>query len=401
MFNISQLPKPDLIKDYDLSKKIREYINKVKEKLPEWNAANADPITKVLKALAEMDVLRIQHTNETARRLLVAFAEGSDLDNIRPDIERMHGSNPIAKLKITFRNPESVSGIIPVGTEFRGDKGSGENATVGFFKAKTYFEHTITPETDGTQIVEAEIYEGGSESIDEIKINRLLIASPVIESVEIDSIIEVGSDEIESDERYRQRILLAPTSNMGGKRSYMFYAMSADPRIKEVYIETTAPGCLAIHLLPTIKTLKSSDYLTEAANIKQHVEEALADENNRPCADIVDVYIDDRTNETSIVSYSLFIDIHLLPGASQKVIDEVKEKAASAVRELYSFGRDITKNIIAGMCWVEGVSGFDITIKRSGITVEDIRMNRTEAAVCFEEDIRVNHVAVDGGLTDV
>ena len=401
MFDISKLPKPDLIKDYDLAKKTREYINKVKEKVPEWDAANADPMTKVLKALAEMDVLRIQHTNETARKLLLAFAKSADLDNIRPDIERMRGSNPIAKLKITYRNPDSVSGIIQAGTEFRGDKGSGEDATVGYFKAKTYFEYTITPETDGTQIIEAEIYEGGSESVNDIKINRLLIASPVIESVEIDSIIEVGSDDTESDERYKQRILLAPTSNMGGKRSYMFYAMSADLRIKEVYIETTAPGCLTIHLLPTIETLKSSEYHDEAQNIKQHVEDALSDDNNRPCADIVDVRIDGIDGVYNIASYSLSIDIHLLPGASQKVIEEVKEKAASAVRELYSFGRDITKNIIAGMCWVEGVSGFDITIKRNGITVEDIRMNRTEAAVCFEEDITVNHVAVDGGLTDV
>ena len=263
MFDISKLRKPDLFKDYILQDKSNEYISKVKEALQgEWDAAAADPMTKTLKALAAMDCLRVQRTNETARRLLVAFAKGADLDNIRPDIERMQGGNPIAKLKITYRNPESVNGIIPAGTEFRGDytdKDTNETV-IGYFKAKTYLEYEINPDPDeNTQIIEAVIYEGGGESVDNMKIDRLLIASPVIEKVEIDEIEDVGTDEMESDERYRQRILLAPTSNMGGRRAYQYYAMSADLNIQEVFIETTAPGCLTIWVLPNLKTWELSD----------------------------------------------------------------------------------------------------------------------------------------------
>lgn len=410
MFDISKLPKPDLIKDYDLAKKIREYINKVKEKLPEWDAANADPMTKVLKALAEMDVLRIQHTNETARRLLLAFAGGSDLDNIRPDIERMHGSNPIAKLKITYRNPESVSGIIQAGTEFRGDYTPPNSETIiGYFKARTYLEYEITPETDGTQIIEAEIYEGGGESVNDIKINRLLIASPVIESVGIDSIIEAGSGETESDERYRQRILLAPTSNMGGKRAYQYYAMSADLNIKEVYIETTAPGCLTIWVLPTLDTwsMEEADIADRRNLLLSEVTEACSGENNRPCADIVTVEIGKSFDGAAgnVFRYGLEITPHLLPGASQEVLIQVEEKAKAAVKELYSFGRDITKNIIAGMCYVPGITGLDITITdlsvHAGYEITHSVNLKNEAAYCLESDIVINQPVIDGGLTDV
>ena len=407
MFDLSKLRKPDLLQDYNLQDKINDYITKVKEALPDWSAAAADPMTKVLKALAAMDCLRVQRTNETARRLLVAFAEGADLDNLRPDIERMHGGNPIAKLKITYRNPESVSGIIPVGTEFRGD----QETTIGYFKARTYLEYEIEPDPDNqnTQIIEAVIYEGGSESVDDIKIDRLLIASPVIESVETDEIEDAGSDEIESDERYRQRILLAPTSNMGGRRAYQYYAMSADLNIKEVYIETTAPGCLTIWVLPTLDTWELSDSAKSDRRELLHTEvtEACSGDNNCPCADIVTVEIgDDRSDPGlgvigNVIRYKLTITPHLLPGTSQDVITNVKIKAAAAVKELYGFGRDISKNIISGMCYVHGISGFEITIEQvgdDGGVVDHIACGKSEAAYCFENDIVINQPVFDGGI---
>ena len=411
MFDLSKLRKPDLLKDYDLSTKINDYITKAKEALPEWSAAAADPMTKILKALAAMDCLRVQRTNETARRLLVAFAEGADLDNLRPDIERMRGSNPIAKLKITYRNPDSVSGIIQAGTEFRGDytDPETEGITVGYFKAKTYLEYEIEPDPDNhTQIIEAVIYEGGGENTDKIKIDRLLIASPIIEKVEIDEIEAAGADEIESDERYRQRILLAPTSNMGGKRAYQYYAMSADLRIQEVYIETTAPGCLTIWVLPNLDTwkLNESEKSARIAELETEVTAACSDENNCPCADIVTVEIGNDCTDPgegigNVIRYKLNIKPHLLPGTSQEVLIDVKEKAKAAVKELYGFGRDISKNIISGMCYVHGISGFEITIEQvgeDGGEVDHIACGKSEAAYCFEDDIVINAHVFDGGI---
>lgn len=408
MFDISKLRKPDLFKDYILQDKSNEYISKVKEALQgEWDAANADPMTKTLKALAAMDCLRVQRTNETARRLLVAFAKGADLDNIRPDIERMQGGNPIAKLKITYRNPESVNGIIPAGTEFRGDytdKDTNETV-IGYFKAKTYLEYEINPDPDeNTQIIEAVIYEGGGESVDNMKIDRLLIASPVIEKVEIDEIEDVGTDEMESDERYRQRILLAPTSNMGGRRAYQYYAMSADLNIQEVFIETTAPGCLTIWVLPNLKTWELSDSAKSERRdlLYSEVTEACSGSNNCPCADVVTVKIgDDRAGIGNITRYKLTITPHLLPGTSQDILLDVEEKTKTTVKELYGFGRDISKNIISGMCYMHGITGFDITIEQvgeDGGAVDYIACGKREAAYCFDSDIVINQPVFDGGI---
>ena len=199
MFDISKLPKPDLIKDYDLKETIERYIDAVKAKLAEsgfeWDAANADPMTKVIKALAAMDVLRSQRTNETARKLLLAFAEGADLDNIRPDIERLPGGNTTADLEITFR--EGAAGILPKGTEFRGGND-------GEYRARTFEDYEIAPdETTHKQRVIVEIYNpaGAAGNDNNVNIDRTLTAVPAIEAVTMTDNHATGSDP-ESDERY-------------------------------------------------------------------------------------------------------------------------------------------------------------------------------------------------------
>lgn len=402
MFDLSKLRKPDLLKDYDLSTKINDYITKAKEALPEWSAAAADPMTKILKALAAMDCLRVQRTNETARRLLVAFAEGADLDNLRPDIERMRGGNVIAEVELTLRN--GASGILPAGTEFRG-------GDEGEFKARTFENYDIVPENpeQNKMKIKVEIYEpaGADANNDEVEINRTAIISTVIESVEQKSKLDIATD-AESDERYKERILLAPTSNMGGKRAYQYYAMSADNRIQEVYVETTAPGCLTIWVLPDLPTwaLNESDKSALRSLLQSEVERACSGDNNRPCADIVTVEIGDDCSDPGIgignvIRYKLNIKPHLLPGTSQEVLIDVKEKAKAAVKELYGFGRDISKNIISGMCYVHGISGFEITIEQvgeDGGEVDHIACGKSEAAYCFEDDIVINAHVFDGGI---
>lgn len=366
MFDISKLPKPDLIIEHTLEEKIETLKAAVQEELPEWSAVDSDPMMKVLKAVAMKDCLREQRINDTARRLLVAFARGNDLDNIRPDIQRLPGGNATCKVKLTIG--QGSSGVIPSGLELRDDTGE--------LKAKTFQDYTV-PETDTASgdyelTVEAQVYEPAGAEGNGIsgKFNNLLIASAIIDSVSQSSASTGGTDP-ESDERYIQRILLAPTANMGGRRSYEYLVLSADANIKDVKIRFIAPGQLDIRLL------SSEGDGTADAQIVANVEDALDDETLRPMTDVITV------ESAEIVKYSVAFDVWLWPGTSQSVYAAVKNKAISAVKSLHRIGKDVTKYTLWGMSAAEGVAKVDITILNSSETsVDSVDVDDTKAAYC-------------------
>ena len=153
--------------------------------------------------------------------------------------------------------------------------------------------------------------------------------------------------------------------------------------------------------------MEEADIADRRNLLLSEVTEACSGENNRPCADMVTVEIGKSFDGAAgnVFRYGLEITPHLLPGASQEVLKQVEEKAKAAVKELYSFGRDITKNIIAGMCYVQGITGLDITITDLSVHVgyeitHSVNL-KNEAAYCLESDIVINQPVIDGGLTDV
>lgn len=368
MFDISKLPKPDLINEYTLDEKVAALKQEVMDALAEaeisWVGSDADPMIKVLKAVAQLDCLREQRINDTARRLLLAFARGNDLDNIRPDIQRLQGGNATCDIKLTIRT--GTSGVIPAGTEFR-DSATGE------LKAKTFQDYEVSEGTEDIT-VKVQIYDPAGAAGNGIsgKFDTLLIASAMVADNGVTQDSEgTGGTDPESDERYIQRILLAPTANMGGRRSYEYLVLSADANIKDAKILYKAPGELEIYLLSS-----EGDGIAPATMIA-NVENALDGEILRPQSDDVKVYA------AGIVKYSVIIDAHLWPYVSRSVYKTIKDKAEEAVKSLHYIGKDVTKYVLWGLSAVEGVAHVDITIKdANGTEVTEINVNDKQAAYC-------------------
>lgn len=84
LIDLSKLPAPQLIEELDYEAILNEMRKKLRELLPEWSGyeLESDPANKVLEVAAYREMLLRQRVNEAARGVLIAFAQGSDLDHL-------------------------------------------------------------------------------------------------------------------------------------------------------------------------------------------------------------------------------------------------------------------------------------------------------------------------------
>lgn len=360
-FDISKLPVPALLTEYSLEEKIAGLKADLKAELTDWTGSDADPIMKVIKALAALDCLREQRFNDSARRLLLAFAKGDDLDNIRPDVPRLSGANATCTLEIEADN----AGVIPEGFEVTDPDGN--------VKGKTTEEAVFT--AAGTMDVPAEITTPAGSGGNGIsgKLTEQVLSNPIIISI-TQKTAGTGGADTESDERYVTRLLLAPSSNMGGRRSYIFHVMTADVRIKDLKVKSPSPAHIEVILLSS-----EGDGTADAAMIDR-VEDTLSEENNLvPQSDEIAVM------SSEILDYTLNIEIFLYPGVEQLVVNQALTNAQAAVASLHKCGYDIVESILKSKIYVEGVS--KIVISSAGAPFEDIPRTDYQAAYCSDIDV--------------
>lgn len=88
--DISQLPPPDFLSPIDYEQELAQSVADLlsffegedKTRLEETLARDSEPVTKILQLFAYRRMLDRQKMNDRSRRLLLAYAAGSDLDHI-------------------------------------------------------------------------------------------------------------------------------------------------------------------------------------------------------------------------------------------------------------------------------------------------------------------------------
>lgn len=198
-------------------------------------------------------------------------------------------------------------------------------------------------------------------------------------SVKNTTISQNGSD-IESDDSYRERIMLAfeRFSNAGSKGAYAYFARAVSQEIIDVFVSNaTSPngqpigGTVAVHLLG--KTMPVSD------NLIREVNKALNDEKVRPLCDTVTV------TSAKVVNFTLNAELTAFTGAN---VDEVLANAKRAF-ETYQkqaqsrLGQDIVPLNIAKTLQVAGV--YDVRLISPNLTA----IADDSVAICNSINIRV------------
>lgn len=94
--NLNELPTPEVIEELSLKEILEQMIENFRKIAPEFSAyVESDPLIKLMEVCAYRELLLRQKLNQSAKANLLAFATGTDLDNLAAfyGVERKPGES--------------------------------------------------------------------------------------------------------------------------------------------------------------------------------------------------------------------------------------------------------------------------------------------------------------------
>ena len=155
----------------------------------------------------------------------------------------------------------------------------------------------------------------------------------------------VGRLASESDSRLRVRAQLAVEgyTTAGPVGSYVFHALGASERVKDVDVTSPSPG----HVLVTVLSTEGDG--TPAAELLTAVDAALNDETVRPLTDYVTVQV------PSVIPYMVDATLYLYEGPDAETVRQVAETRVQAyIDDHHRLGHDIAISGLHQALHVEG-----------------------------------------------
>lgn len=184
--------------------------------------------------------------NLVARSQLLAYATGDLLDHIGAKVycRRLQSSPARTTLHVTLATPAAYDWIMPVGARVTGDN-------------KIYFATEsllVIPAGTNSGAVPLACTSPGAAGNGYApgQLNRLVDPLPYVADVRNATASSGGAD-VEDDDRYRERIHLAPAqwSSAGPEDAYRYWAMTAHQDIADVAVHSPRPCEVDLHVLLT------------------------------------------------------------------------------------------------------------------------------------------------------
>ena len=269
----------------------------------------------LINSFAFRETLNRQQMNEAFRQQHVRFATGLMLDLCGDDVNtpRLEASAARCTLRFTA-NQFTDEVIIPIGTLVSvGD--------VAFSTIEQGSLSTARPQIDLQAVCTETGTRGNGWSVGQINsLQTTLTGARQISAQNIT--VPTGGSETESDDAYRERVLLAPESFSvaGSVGAYQYWARAVSPVIWDVHVANALDssgaeigGTVAVSIL-TKTGLPSQELISQ-------VLAELSGEKKRPLCDTVVV------NAPEVVDYRLNAELVLFTGANAL---EVKAQAQQA-----------------------------------------------------------------------
>ncbi|MDK4645355.1 baseplate J/gp47 family protein [Kingella kingae] len=305
----------------------------------------------LINTFAYREMLNRQQINEAYRQQHVRFATGLMLDLCGDDVNTPRLEASAARCTIRFAATEFTSEVnIPVGTLVA----VGETV---FATTEQGQLTTSNPQMDLQAACTATGTKGNGWSIGQINtLQSTLSGANQITAQNIN--IPTGGAETESDEAYRERVLLAPESFSvaGSVGAYQYWARAVSPAICDVHVANALDssgnpigGTVAITVLS--KTgLPERELLTQIYN-------EVSGEKKRPLCDTVVV------NAPETVDYTLNAELVLFTGANALEVKTAAEQAWESyeTRRREKLGGDIVPLDVMSVLKVAGVYNVVLT----------------------------------------
>ncbi len=182
----------------------------------------------------------------------------------------------------------------------------------------------------------------------------------------------------ENDTRFRLRTLLAPEAYgcAGTHGSYVFFALTADPRVKTVDVWSPRPGEVIVAVQEADADGNGIAASTELLTI---VRDQLTRPDVKPLTDMVTV------RSVINVAYSIKLDAYILPGPDHTMVkSEVLASVEAMTLDRATPSRDVPRSAVFASASVGPV---DKVIVHS--PVADIARDSGQVGVCTGIDVRV------------
>ena len=339
------------------------------------------------EAVVAVMVALYHEFNDKMKQRMLQYARGPVLDAIaaRYGVTRAEPAHATAIFRFSVAEARTENIIIDAGTRLTTD-GSVYFATdeIAVLQAgNTYVDVPGTCQEGGSQ------YNGFTAGT----IATLVDLIPYISSAQ-NTTISAGGDDgepytEEGDDRFRERIRLAPAtlSTAGPESAYRFYALSADPEIIDVAIESPDANIIDIYPLMTGGAVPDQDTLDK-------VEEVCSADNVRPMTDLV------TAKAPTQVSYDIQLKYYCTKDNEADTIKAV-EGAGNAVDRYIEWqceklGRDINpdqlRKLILCPDWDSSLVGADrVDVTKPVFTALD----GTKVAK-FSGTVSITHEVVTG-----
>lgn len=291
---------------------------------------------------------------EAAMQNLVRYARFPMLDYLGElvGVARLEAQKARALFRFTLAAAQGFSVAIPTGTRIESKDGKQVFTTNA---ALTIPAGQLSGDTWATAQVAGVTGNGYLAG----EVSTLLDPIANVQSV-ANTMTSAGGFDAESDDRYRERIILAPEafSTAGSRGAYRFHALKGHQSIVDVSIQRGANG--EVYVYPLVETGDPSAAILEA------VSQALTDEKVRPISDTVIVQAPVR------MDFVIEANVTLYTTADQAfVVSTIIELLTAFAAKLKALlGRDIVPSQFVGViAQVEGVYQVEL-VSPSFATVE-------------------------------
>ena len=161
---------------------------------------------------------------------------------------------------------------------------------------------------------------------------------------------------LESDERLKRRVQLFPASisTAGPESAYRFHALGASALVKDVAINSPAPGSITVTILREI--VDAGDTGIAPQDLLDIVEAALSQEKVRPMGDVLAV------ESAAIVDYAIIAELQIGTGPdSATVLEAAEGSVARAALAAHRLGAGSPRSALIAALHVPGVASVDLT----------------------------------------
>ena len=181
-------------------------------------------------------------------------------------------------------------------------------------------------------------------------------ADPPVESV------------MEADERLRHRTQLFPgsISSAGPKSAYRFHALSADPTVKDVDIDSPSPGRITVTVLAELVAPADTGEAPQA--LLDKVAAALTPESVRPMGDVLTV------QSAAIVNYKINATVTIGSGPdAAAVLATAKKSVKKAAMAAHRLGAGSPRSALIAALHVPGVTKVALTLPAADVVTTSVQ----------------------------